>query len=135
MIFKEYGLLAQKEGIDNLDLFIRDYETFDEIPLLSREQHLKIIDGLFSSNLIQDSLINLSLFYLNNIYLHAKTRLDAVQFDNFFACLTFDLSDKEFWGFYVPNILVTRKISFSNLCLTLRKTTLPGKKALYLRHL
>jgi len=129
MIFKEYDLLARKEGMDNLDLFIRDYETFDEIPLLSREQHLKIMDGLFASNLIQDALINLSWFYLNNICFHAKSKLDEAQFDNFFACLTFDLSDKDFWGFYVPSILVTRKISLFKFVLDLEKNSSSGGKS------
>jgi len=109
-MFKKYNLLAKKEGTNDLDIFIREHETFDEIPLLSRERHVKIIKDLFSEDIIQEALINLSVFYVNNIYLHAKSNLDQSQFNNFFSCLTFDPSDMDFWGFYVPNILVTRKI-------------------------
>jgi len=120
-MFKQYDLLAKKESMDNLDLFLREYDDFDEIPLISRTSHSKIIRSLFSESLTQESLINLSVFYINNIYLHAESKLKKDQFSEFFACLTFDLSDIDFWGFYVPNILVSRKISLFKFILELNE--------------
>jgi len=120
-MLKQYNLLLKKEGLDDLDLFIRDRETFDEIPLISRKLHAKIIENSCPASLIQDSLINISSFYMNEVYFHANKKLNKSQFDNFFSCITFDLNDFDFWGFYVPNILVTRKIKLFKFILNLKR--------------
>jgi len=97
------------------------FETFEEIPIISREKHVKILKSLFCDDLTQESLINLATFYINSIHLHAKNKLTKNQARDFFVCLTFDLSDDDFWGFYVPNILVTRKISLFKFILDIKK--------------
>jgi len=132
LIFKKYNLLSKREGLDDFDLFIDDYESFDEIPLISRISNIKILEKSIPNAVIQDALINLSFFYINNIYFYAKSKLNEKQFNSFFSCLTFDLSDIDFFDLYIPNILVTRKIWLFKFIPKLKRINSSRKKNTYM---
>jgi hypothetical protein len=94
---------------DNLDEFIRDYETFEEIPLFSRIYRASVLDKHMDINEKHGFMINIAFFYLNGIYIYARMRLNKKELLDFWACITFFKDDYEDYGFYVPHFLVTRK--------------------------
>lgn len=121
MIFKDiYRELIQKESLDNLSIFIKDYETFEEIPLVSRYKHLDFIYSYIEKKDIQSFLLSLSYFYLINIKCYAKKHLTPSELSNFFICLTFNnFEDLRDIGYCIPNFFVTKKLDmfdFLNIC-------------------
>lgn len=102
--------IARAESIKDFDVFIRDYETFEEIPLISRLRRLSSLKAAIGSDGIQDFLINFAFFYMNNIVIHAAKQLRADELSGFFVCLTFPRLDNiDEFGCCIPNFLVTRK--------------------------
>jgi hypothetical protein len=110
MIAELYKNILKKERLLDLDVFIKDYQTFEEIPLISRYQHLAFLDGKVKKEYVQLFLINVAFFLLNNIELYARSNLSVEQYMNYFVCITFsDIDDNDACGYAIPNILVTRK--------------------------
>lgn len=109
-ILSSFYSLIKKENISNLDIFLKDFETFEEIPLVSRLDNIRNLENIFSGEDIQFFLINSSIFIMNNILQHAKKKLDVPDSLNFFTCLTFpDMDEIEDMGYVIPHFLVTRK--------------------------
>lgn len=110
MIANIYRNILKREKLVNLDLFINDYQTFEEIPLISRYAHLDFLLGTVRREDIQFYLINIATFLLNNIELYARNKLAPAEYKNYFVCVTFvDLDDIDSVGYSIPNFLVTRK--------------------------
>jgi len=111
MITEIYKNIFRKEGLVNFDMFIRDYDTFEEIPLISRYRHLAFLNGKIEKKDTQFFLLNAAVFLLNNIDLYAKHRLSPSEYREFFVCLTFsDLDEIDTLGYAIPNFFVTRKM-------------------------
>lgn len=107
-----YSKLIKKESLDDLSIFIKDYETFEEIPLVSRYSHLDFICSFIEKKDTQAFLLSLSYFYLINIKLYAKKNLTPTELSSFFICLTFnDFEDLKDIGYCIPNFFVTRKLN------------------------
>jgi hypothetical protein len=118
--FSLFYELVKKENLSNLDQFIVDFQTFEEIPLISRVHHVKHYKKIFSEEEFQLFLINAAVFILNNVIQHArKSGCDA----SFFACLTFSFDDIEEFGYAIPDFLVTRKIELFYSLKTKKETT------------
>lgn len=110
MITDIYKNILKKENLLNFDIFIKDYQTFEEIPLVSRYDHLKFLNDKIKKKDIQFFLVNIAFFLLNNIELYAKNRLSPVEYEDYFACITFSgLDDINTYGYAIPNFFVTRK--------------------------
>jgi hypothetical protein len=86
-----------------------NWETFEEIPLITRVHHLSLLNDFALEEDRQDFLINFAMFYLNGIYTYAHKNLTQKEFDNFFACLTFFSDELDVFGCYIPHFFVTRK--------------------------
>jgi hypothetical protein len=102
--------LIRQESIVDLDIFIEDFETYEEIPFVSRIHRLCRLREMFSNEEVQLFLVNCSIFILNNIAQHARKNLEASDSSSFFACLTFFEDEIEEDGYTIPNFLVTRKL-------------------------
>lgn len=113
MISDIYKKLFKKENLLNFDTFIKDYQTFEEIPLVSRYDHLKFLDENINKEDFQFFLINIAFFLLNNIELYAKKRLSPEEYKDYFVCMTFsDLDEIDTYGYTIPNFFVTRKKNY-----------------------
>lgn len=110
MITDIYKDILKKENLLNLEVFIRVYQTFEEIPLVSRYQNLRFLNERINKEDWQIFLVNLALFLLNNIELYARSRLSPEEYKHYFVCITFpDLNDINTSGYAIPNFFVTRK--------------------------
>lgn len=107
--------LLKREKLDELAIFIDDYESFEEFPLISRYTHLatfkkRINIGARNENKIdvETALIKFSSLYIDKINCHAKENLNPEDYDNFFCCLTFFYYRKKEY-YYIPHFLISRK--------------------------
>jgi len=115
MITDIYKNILKKENLLNLDVFIRDYQTFEEIPLVSRYEHLKFLNEKIKQEDFQVFLINIAFFLLNNIELYAQNRLLPEEYKDYFICITFsDFDEISTFGYVIPNFFVTRKKELLN---------------------
>ncbi len=111
MIKEIYKNIFGKENLYDLSVFIKEYQDYEEIPLVSRYKHLSFLNDCINREDLQYFLTNTAVFLMNCINLYASKKLSKEEFDNFFACITFgDEDEVESGHFYIPNILVTRKI-------------------------
>jgi len=117
MISQLYSKLIKKENLFDLSIFIKEYSSFEEVPLVTRYSHIDFLNKFIDQEDIQSFLINLGFFLLNNINFYAKKNLSPDEFKEFFVCMTFcNFEDYEETGYIIPNIFVTRKKgSFSYL--------------------
>ena len=102
--------VIKKENLFNFNIFIDNYNTFEEIPLISRYDHLNFLSKMVQKEDFQPFLINTANFLLNNIDLYAKNVLTIEEYENYFICITFyDFEDINEFGYVIPNFFVTRK--------------------------
>lgn len=110
MIIELYENIIQKENLSNFNIFIDDYKTFEEIPLISRYEHLSFLSKIIPKEDFQFFLINTAVFLLNSIDLYAKNVLSLEEYKKYFICITFyDFEDIGEFGYVIPNFFVTRK--------------------------
>ncbi|WP_275928030.1 Imm15 family immunity protein [Pseudomonas sp. 3MA1] len=77
-----YNKVISKEPYDDMRVFFEDYESFEEIPLVSRYSRLKHLMNEMSRNGVSDFLTGLALFVLNTLRLLEVSR----DKDIFFCC-------------------------------------------------
>ena len=96
MISQLYSKLIKKENLFDLSIFIKEYSSFEEVPLVTRYSHIDFLNKFIDQEDIQSFLINLGFFLLNNINFYAKKNLLPDEFKEFFVCMTFcDFEDYE----------------------------------------
>ncbi|WP_260620578.1 Imm15 family immunity protein [Pseudomonas protegens] len=64
-----YNKVISKESYNDMRVFFEDYESFEEIPLVSRYSRLKHLMNEMSRNGVSDFLTGLALFVLNTLRL------------------------------------------------------------------
>ena len=110
MILEIFSKIFKQENLIDFDIFIKNYQTFEEIPLVSRYEHLDIFKKKIKREDLQSFLINTAFFLLNNIEFYAKNKLSSQEYNSFFICITFsDLEEASSLGYVIPNLFVTRK--------------------------
>jgi hypothetical protein len=99
-----YSKLISKEPYNDMEVFFASYESFEEIPLVSRYRRLDFLKRDMSDDRISDILVGLAFFLINSI--NALTKTD----DNPFIAVSFtDFEGLEEQGVLVPNIFVYPK--------------------------
>jgi hypothetical protein len=94
--------IISKEAYNDLSIFFSDFESFEEIPLISRHHRLKTLKKLMDNESISDFLVSLSFFLINSIKALSLTIEDK---QTFFAVsfTDFDFAEQ---GILMPNIFV-----------------------------
>ena len=100
-----YNKVISKEPYDDMRVFFEDYESFEEIPLVSRYSRLKHLMNEMSRNGVSDFLTGLALFVLNALRLLEVSR----DKDVFFAVSFTDFAGLEEQGVLMPNIFIYTK--------------------------
>ena len=95
----------------SMDELIYDHETFEEIPLVARLDHVKILQDCVLREDLNTFLFNIALFYLRNAELYARKHLDKQQAGDFSIFITYTDEDDYALekGYYNPSLFVTRK--------------------------
>lgn len=105
----EFKTLIKKEGLDQFDIYFRQFDDFDEIPLFSRFNHIAFLSAL-SFNEKNKLLINLGIKLIDRILANAGNYLNSDEFSEYFICLTIlDWDDYQEIDCLTPCIFVTRR--------------------------
>ena len=99
---KLFRKIISKEAYNDLSTFFSDFESFEEIPLISRHHRLKTLKKFMENERISDFLVSLSFFLINSIKALSLTIEDK---QTFFAVsfTDFDFAEQ---GILMPNIFV-----------------------------
>ena len=98
-----YNKIISKEPYNDLDIFFSGYESFEEIPLISRYGRLSFLKESMDSDGISDFLVGLSVFLVNAIRAQSRSKCGG----NIFIAVTF--TDFELFreqGIIIPKIFV-----------------------------
>ncbi len=101
-LMKLFRKIISKEAYTDLSVFFLDFESFEEIPLISRHHRLKTLKKVMDSERIADFLVSLAFFLINSIKALSLTTEDK---QTFFA-VTFTDFDFAEQGILMPNIFV-----------------------------
>ncbi|MGY2293767.1 Imm15 family immunity protein [Pseudomonas sp. SDO528_S397] len=97
-----YGKIISKEPYNDMGVFFESYESFEEIPLVSRYSRLKFLKDEMSGSEVSDFLAGLAVFILNTLRF-----LKASKNKNVFFAVTFtDFEGVEEQGVLIPNIFI-----------------------------
>ncbi|WP_347900849.1 Imm15 family immunity protein [Pseudomonas purpurea] len=98
-----YNKVISQEPYNDMNVFFSDYESFEEIPLISRYRRLDFLKQEMNEDNIPDFLISFSVFLLNSIKVLSTT---TEKNKTFFAITftNFELLDES--GLIIPNIFI-----------------------------
>ncbi len=112
----------KKTEVSELQQFIEDYETCEEIPLVPFDNNISSIEEAGLS--VNPFLMELALVHLSRIWAYAKDRLEESEFSDFCAFLSFVIyEDEDFPGDIRPKFYVTRRRRWLFEQLSLAKET------------
>lgn len=100
---KLFRKMISKEPYNDLSVFFSDFESFEEIPLISRHHRLKLLTKSIENDNVSDFLIGLSFFLMTSIRTLSVTKKSK---DIFFAVSfpDFDLFAEQ--GVLMPHIFI-----------------------------
>jgi hypothetical protein len=100
---KLHRKIISKEPYNDLSSFFSGFESFEEIPLVSRHHRLKLLKKSMENERVSDFLIGLAFFLLNSLGVISLSKKDK---QTFFALsfTDFDLAAEQ--GVLMPNIFV-----------------------------
>lgn len=95
--------IISKEPYNDMNVFFSGFESFEEIPLISRHHRLKPLKKVMENERVSDFLVSLSFFLIGSIKALSLTIEDK---ETFFAVsfTAFDLFAEQ--GILMPNIFV-----------------------------
>ncbi|WP_067707281.1 Imm15 family immunity protein [Erwinia sp. ErVv1] len=124
-IDKKIHQLIKKEGLDDPDIFLAEYDTFEEVPFFSRWNDIKFLSHLSfdeKNKILLKSAIDLvtkNQRVINSIITNS-------QLADFFACITLTGWDDALeMGSLKPNILFTRRKNWLLSNLNLKRSGVP----------
>uniref|UniRef100_UPI0004690958 Imm15 family immunity protein n=1 Tax=Pseudomonas sp. PH1b TaxID=1397282 RepID=UPI0004690958 len=100
-----YSKIISEEPYNDMDIFFDNYESFEEIPLVSRYSRLKPLKDELSGSGASGFLTGLAVFLLNTLRLLEVSRSESV----FFAVTFTDFEGLEEQGILIPNIFIYPK--------------------------
>lgn len=91
---KLHRKIISKEPYNDLSIFFSGFESFEEIPLISRHHRLKLLKKSMENERVSDFLIGLAFFLLNSLQALSLTKKDK---EIFFALsfMDFDLAAEQ----------------------------------------
>ncbi|GLO15525.1 hypothetical protein PPUJ20028_41100 [Pseudomonas putida] len=117
---KIFDKLVEKEPYINLNVFLEEYDTFEEIPIISRYKKLEILKGNLQQTEAADILLNISFFVLNSAMLYMRTK--NTKNEKHFIAITY--TDFDFENKIeppIPNIFVNPNTTKSSSLEKLKK--------------
>lgn len=117
---KKFNDLIKKEKLDRFDIYFRQYQDFEEIPLFSRLKHITFLSSL-SFNEKNKLLINLSVKLIDCILAKSINYINSEELREYFICLTItEWDDYKEIDCLTPCIYVSRRKTWilSNLKLS-----------------
>ena len=104
--------LIKKEGLDKAEIYYRNYEHFEEIPLYSRWYHIDFL-SLFKFNEKNKVLIKLGIELIESAYASSTDHLKEAELKEYFICLTItNWDDYEEIQCLGINVFISRKKSW-----------------------
>lgn len=100
-----YSKIISEEPYNDMDVFFESYESFEELPLVSRYSRLTFLKDEMSDSGVSNFLTGLAVFLLNTLRLLEVSRSENV----FFAVTFTDFAGVEEQGVLIPNIFVYPK--------------------------
>lgn len=101
-LIKLFRKIISKEAYRDISIFFSDFESCEEIPLISRHHRLKTLEKFMDNEKTSDFLVSLSFFLINSIKALSPTTEDNKTF--FAVSFTdFDFAEQ---GILMPNIFV-----------------------------
>ncbi|WP_350616354.1 Imm15 family immunity protein [Pseudomonas sp. HY7a-MNA-CIBAN-0227] len=115
-----YNKIISQEPYNDMSVFFSSYESFEEIPLISRYSRLKLLKNRMSDDSVSDFLVGLSFFLLNSIKaLSLKAADDSI----FFAVTFTGFEILEEQGVIIPNIFIYPKPASINFLEKIQKNS------------
>jgi uncharacterized protein YerC len=71
---KLYSQIISKEPYNDMNVFFSDFESSDEIPLISRRHRVQLLKKSMASDNISDFVIGFSFFLINSIKALSMTK-------------------------------------------------------------
>lgn len=111
LIKQFYDNILYPNQIADLDIFISDYESYEEIPILNRLYQAKFLESFMDKENISMFLYEFAKFYVDVIISYANKKLSPQELNSFFIAITYiDPEDCiSEYGICIPNILVSKK--------------------------
>lgn len=113
MIQEIYSQIFKKNKLDDINIFLKNYSTYEEIPLIGRYEDISFIENYLNKEDIALFLLNIAFFYINNVVMYAKKKLTSTEHEDFLVAISIcDIQEQmEEVGFFIPNFFVSRKKS------------------------
>jgi hypothetical protein len=106
---KELSLLMEKEGLHNHDIYYKNYEDFEELPLYTRVTHIAFLSQL-SFNDKNKILIKKGIELITLAVRESVNYLSATEQKEYFICLTLsDWDDYDEINCLDVRIFITRR--------------------------
>ena len=101
-----YQKIIRHEPYNNMDIFFVEYDSFEEIPVVSRYHRLAFLQSEMTASNVSSYLAGLSIYILNSAkIISANNDLESI----FFAITFTDFSFFEETATLIPNIFVYTK--------------------------
>jgi hypothetical protein len=100
---KLHRKIINKEPYNDLSIFFSGFESFEEIPLISRHHRLKLLKKSMENERVSDFLIGLAFFLLNSLRALSVTKTDK---EILFALSFTDFDSFGEQGVLMPNMFV-----------------------------
>lgn len=123
-LLDEMKLLLKKEGLLQKDLYFAEYDTFEEIPLFSRESHIDFLKD-FTFDEKNTILINQAIGLADNAQKNAAGSLEQAA-DDYFICVSVTgWEDIKQTNCITPNLYISRRKDWLLSCLNLEQHHTP----------
>ncbi|MCL2892221.1 Imm15 family immunity protein [Brenneria tiliae] len=119
---REMKRLLHKEGLDKVDVYYADYDSFEEVPLFSRWNQISFLSSL-SFDEKNKLFIKKGTELVSYFYKKSKEYLDKDEQKDYFICMSLTgWDDCEEINCLTPNIVLSRRKGWLLTNLKLKKT-------------
>ncbi|WP_411705594.1 Imm15 family immunity protein [Edaphovirga cremea] len=108
---KEFVTLMDKEGLNDMSIYFRDYETFEEIPLFSRYKNISFLRR-FTFNEKNKILILKMVDVLRNVKEVSTHYLSSAELDDYFIGISiteWDYDEYKEINCLTPNLFLSKR--------------------------
>jgi hypothetical protein len=106
-----YKEIIKNTNYFDVDIFFKDYEDFEEIPIIDRYKQIERFRKYIKNDDISGFLLEVTIEVVRNVLICARKRFSESQFSNYFLAIT--ITDTENGikenGFFIPMIMISQK--------------------------
>lgn len=96
-----YNKIISKEPYNNMNVFFESYESFEEIPIVSRYSRLDFLKEEMNNDKVSELLVSTAIFLMNSIKIMGPTDKP-----DFYAITFTDFDGLDVGDVIIPNIFV-----------------------------